>query len=103
MKIIWREEALQDFKGAIQYLRDRNPNAALSASAAIRRNVRLLSDHPHLGRAGRVEGTRELVIAGTSHVVIYTVDSLAGVVVILRVLHGRMRWPRQSDEEEEPT
>lgn len=49
-----------------------------------------LCDFPLSGRAGRARGTRELVVAPTPFVVVYTV---AEDVVVLRVLHGARRWP----------
>ena len=48
--------------------------------------------HPNLGRAGRVPGTRELVIAGTPFLVVYRLE--ADRAVVLTVLHGARRWPR---------
>lgn len=98
MKIIWRTKARNDLKEAIQYLRKHNPEAALRTSEAIRQKVTLLAERPHLGRAGRVEDTRELVIPGTSYIVAYTVDPGLDSVIILSVLHGRRLWPEEFDE-----
>ncbi|WP_310889386.1 type II toxin-antitoxin system RelE/ParE family toxin [Delftia sp. UME58] len=46
---------------------------------------------PELGRLGRIEDTRELVISQTSYVVPYRV--YGNVVRILRVLHCAQQWP----------
>ena len=43
-----------------------------------------------LYRAGRVSGTREMVVR-SNYVVIYTEDTRA--VTILRVLHAAQQWP----------
>ena len=51
----------------------------------------LLPDNPHMGRAGRVPGTRELVIPQTPYIVPYRVQG--EVIQILRVYHGARRWP----------
>jgi plasmid stabilization system protein ParE len=42
---------------------------------------------------GRVEGTRELVIAGTAFVVVYRVE--AERVEVLAVLHAARKWPEE--------
>ncbi len=93
MNIIWRTSAEAELDEAFDYLLERNPAAALRTYEAIRKGVELLTDHPNLGRPGRVEDTRELVIAGTPYIVPYTVDRRAGAVIILRVLHGARRRP----------
>ena len=50
-----------------------------------------LAAHPHAGRAGRVSGTRELVVSGTSFIAPYRVRG--EVVELLAVLHGARQWP----------
>jgi plasmid stabilization system protein ParE len=55
--------------------------------------VSRLTDYPELGRRGRVQGTRELVIARTPFVVPYRVNR--NDIIVLRVLHGARRWPRR--------
>ena len=47
----------------------------------------LLIDHPSLGRAGRVPGTRELVVPDTPYLVPYRVRGMR--IEILRIFHGR--------------
>lgn len=46
-----------------------------------------------MGRAGRVSGTRELVVSGTPYIVVYKAHR--NVLRILRVLHGAMMWPEE--------
>jgi len=58
---------------------------------AIEAAVRNLVDYPHLGRPGRVKGTRALVVSGTPYVIAYRVEPDAAV--ILRLLHGAQQWP----------
>jgi toxin ParE1/3/4 len=98
MNIIWRRAAEADLDGVFEYVLQSNPAAALRLYETIRRQVERLADYPGLGRAGRVEDTRELVIAGTPYLVAYTVDRRIDAVVILRVLHGRQQWPEAFNE-----
>jgi plasmid stabilization system protein ParE len=43
------------------------------------------------GRAGRVPGTRELVIANRPFIAAYAIQKAR--IVILAVYHGAQRWP----------
>jgi len=43
------------------------------------------------GRAGRVAGTRELVIVGTPFIVAYRVEKKE--VRVVAVLHAAQKWP----------
>ncbi|WP_195845812.1 type II toxin-antitoxin system RelE/ParE family toxin, partial [Burkholderia pseudomallei] len=45
---------------------------------------------PRLYRAGRVSGTREMVVHH-NYIVVYSID--ADVVEILSVKHARQQWP----------
>ena len=55
----------------------------------------LLSEHPDAGRAGRVPGTRELIIGGTLFILPYRVKE--NTAQILRVLHSSRKWPLKFD------
>jgi plasmid stabilization system protein ParE len=46
---------------------------------------------PYAGRVGRVAGTREIIVPGTSYLVAYRV--LDDMIHVLAVLHGARRWP----------
>ncbi|MBV8889678.1 MAG: type II toxin-antitoxin system RelE/ParE family toxin [Alphaproteobacteria bacterium] len=93
MEIIWRRVALSDLEEIRRFIARDNPNAGAHVRSAIRAAVERLTDHPNLGRPGRVQGTRELVVAGTPYIIAYRV--LADRLRILSVLHGARRWPDQ--------
>src|SRR5437588_6758231 len=61
--------------------------------AAIRVAVDRLGRHPGLGRAGRVEGTRELIISNAPYIVAYPV--VENQVRILAIVHKSRQWPRR--------
>jgi len=44
-----------------------------------------------MGRPGRIEGTRELVVSGTPYIAAYRI--VGDTVRVLRVLHGAQQWP----------
>nr|WP_226840809.1 type II toxin-antitoxin system RelE/ParE family toxin [Acidithiobacillus ferruginosus] len=74
----------------VEYISDDTPDAAQRLKDDIEAKAANLLEHPMLYRAGRVSGTREMVVR-SSYVVIYTEDAHA--VVILRVLHAAQQWP----------
>ena len=67
-----------------------NPQAAPRIASAILERVKLLSEHPMLGKTGRIHTTRELVVTGTPYTVIYLPQP--GLITILRVFHQAQEW-----------
>ncbi|NSY46882.1 type II toxin-antitoxin system RelE/ParE family toxin [Agrobacterium tumefaciens] len=88
--IEWGADALDDLDKITEFIQKRNPPAAERTLAAIEEKVEQLSSFPKMNKAGRVAGTRELVVKST-YVVVYTEDEKE--IVILRVLHGSQQWP----------
>lgn len=70
-----------------------DPHAAVAQGDRIMAALDHLPQHPEMGRAGRVKGTRELVVGGTPFIVIYRVKPKVQRVEVLRVLHGAQQWP----------
>jgi len=91
MQVIWLKGAAQDLEAAFEFIDTESPLAALTICELIEKRVGQLTDHPYIGRKGRVMNTRELVVAGTPYIVAYRVGEKQ--VDILAVLHGAMRWP----------
>jgi addiction module RelE/StbE family toxin len=99
MKIKWLRLALNDLGEAADYIAQDNPETASRILKRISNAVRKLAEHPHLGRAGRVPGTRELVISDTPYIVPYRV--IESTVQILRVLNAKRKWPSRFEKEDE--
>lgn len=95
MKVVLSPQARADLREIFLYIAKDNPAAARLVLTRIRERVAELKDNPHLGRPGRVPGTRELIIAKTPYLIPYQVrgDSLQ----ILRVYHGSRQWPEGFD------
>lgn len=86
----WRQDARADLLAIIDYIADDNPDAAQRLKDDLEARIARLPEHPELYRAGRVPGTREMVVR-SSYVVVYAADERA--ITILRVLHGARQWP----------
>jgi toxin ParE1/3/4 len=91
MKIRWSPEAATDFAGIVEYIRQQNPSAADRIAHTLYDSVTSLKSFPNRGRLGRVEDTRELVLAPLPFIVVYRAKR--STVEIVRVLHGAQRWP----------
>ena len=83
--------AQADLESVEAYVSQDNPNASIEQVLRVLDAVESLEDYPNLGRAGRVPGTRELVVGGTPYLVIYRVHT--NILWVLRILHHARRWP----------
>jgi len=92
MKIRWSPTAVSDLKAIRTYIANDNPTAARKIARRIQESVNRLVSFPLSGRIGRVQGTRELVVPGTSYIAAYRIQGEE--VQITAVLHGRQRWPQ---------
>ncbi|WP_431820984.1 type II toxin-antitoxin system RelE/ParE family toxin [Burkholderia sp. F1] len=69
-----------------------NPVAALELDELIDEMADALPAHVELYRPGRVQGTRERVIA-PNDALAYRIRKAEGVIETLRVLHAGQQWP----------
>lgn len=63
----------------------------------IEKHVKALAQFPEIGRPGRVEATRELVVKRTPYIVAYRIEGNS--VQILRVLRGAQDWPENMPDQ----
>ena len=91
MKIVWTQPARQDLRDIFTYIAEDNPKAARTLLNEIKERAVLLQDNPLIGRLGRIEETRELVLTGTHFILPYRVKDQQ--IQILAVLHGAKQWP----------
>ena len=90
MELRWTPEAIADREAIYEHVEADNPAAALTLDELFAACAARLIDHPVLGRVGRVDGTRELVVH-RNYILIY--DVVDDVMRVLRVLHAARRWP----------
>ena len=92
MKAVWTRTAIRDLSNAKEYIGRDNPRAAREIALKIVDAAERIIQFPEVGRAGKVSGTRELVVPGTQYLIVYRMKKNA--IHFLRVLHGHQKWPR---------
>lgn len=91
MRVRWLERALRDLDETEAYIAQEDPQAADDIVLRIVRAVSHLKEQPGIGRAGRVPGTKELIVPKTPFIVPYRVKD--DTVQVLRVYHSSRMWP----------
>jgi toxin ParE1/3/4 len=91
MRVRWTTDAAEDFERICDYIAESRPDSARRVAQSVVERIGTLKTFPHLGRSGRVEGTREIAFPPFPFVAIYEVR--AAEIILLRILHGAQRWP----------
>ena len=90
-RLIWAPSALDDVRRAYRFLFDKNPAAAMQAVSAIRQGVKVLAQHPEIGRPVDVMDPeyREWPISfgSSGYIALYQYDGQ--VAIITAVKHQR--------------
>lgn len=89
--LVWLRRAIADRDAQLEYIAQDNLHAAIDQGDRIAYQVGQLVQHPKMGRVGRKQGTRELVISRTPFIVVYRLKGER--IELLRLLHGSQRWP----------
>ena len=98
MRVRWTTDAADDLERICDYIAESRPESArrvaqltpASAQSVVER-IGTLETFPHLGRPGRVQGTREIAFPPLPFVAIYEVREEQ--IILLRILHAAQRWP----------
>lgn len=90
MKLSWTTDAVQDRHAIFDYIEAENRPAAIALDDLFAESAHRLTEHPRLGRPGRVQGTHELVVH-RNYILVYDVSG--DHLRILRVLHAARQWP----------
>ena len=91
MKLRWSPTAERNADAIWDYIAQDNIDAADRIRGLLDAAAERLVDFPRMGRNGRAAKTRELVVAGTSYILVYRVSR--DYVEITRVLHGAQDYP----------
>jgi len=92
IRVTWSALALADRDAIFDYIEAQSPKTAAKVDGRIEKDTDLLAQFPMMGRPGRVDGTRELVIRRTPFVA-YRIQGDS--VRILRILRGAQEWPAE--------
>ena len=82
--------ALADRDDIMVYIAQDNPAAAIDLDLEFEAKAENARLRPKLYKAGRVKGTREIVVR-PNYFMVYRVTG--DVVEVLRVLHAAQQWP----------
>jgi len=91
VRLVWSVTAILDLERLAAYITEESEQNALLVEYRIHESAKLLSLIPGQGRPGRIDGTRELVVARTPYILVYRLTS--ETIRILRIYHGARRWP----------
>ncbi|TXE27165.1 type II toxin-antitoxin system mRNA interferase toxin, RelE/StbE family [Serratia marcescens] len=91
MKIVWRPMAEADRENIVEYIAQA-PRAALKLDEDFKAKIEIAARNPQRYKAGRVRGTREIVVR-PNYVMVFHIDDESDTLVVLRVLHAAQPWP----------
>jgi addiction module RelE/StbE family toxin len=91
LPIVWSQAALRDLQSIAAYIAvAENETVAERMRLRIEQSVLPASDHPYIFRAGRREGTRE-VVAHPNYIVVYRL--MTDRIRVVGVVHTRRKYP----------
>ena len=88
MRVEWLPRARDQLLDIVEYVSQDSPQAAVELAHLIRAKADTLATRPNRYRAGRIKGTRELVVL-PNYLIVYRVAQ--GQVTVLRVRHARRK------------
>ena len=91
MRLRFSHAAQADLSHAYDYIAADCPSAARTLLPSVDRATRLLVDMPNMAKAGRMAGTREMLIGRTPYIAVYKITDEE--IVIVRIVHGHQVWP----------
>ena len=86
MRLRWTPAAADDLDATEDYLAHHLPTFAQSTILEIYQAVLAMRSMPNRGRAGREDGTRELVLPRLPYIVVYRVKD--NDIEVLHIYHG---------------
>ena len=94
-RLVWRPMAIADREAIMDYIGQDHPVAAIELDDEFEAKAEIARQRPTLYRAGRVRGTREIVVR-PNYVMVYRIEDDGSTVTVLRVLHAAQQGPPAS-------
>jgi toxin ParE1/3/4 len=91
VKVRLSARARTDLRESIRFIAQDSPHNARLVRDRLDKAIQQLRLHPESGRAGRIDGTRELIIPHTGYIAGYRVS--LGVLEIAALIHESRQWP----------
>jgi addiction module RelE/StbE family toxin len=91
MKVEWTAPADNDLDEIWTHIAKDNIDAADRTADRLKDAAEGLAQHPALGRKGKLDNTRELIVSGLPYMLIYRIAGER--IEILRAYHGARSWP----------
>ena len=89
MHILWFKKARNDLFEIYDYLSEESLSLAEQTCDEVKKRIEKLAGLPHIGRPGRVSGTKEFVLNNLPYIIPYRMRE--GRLEILRVYHTSRR------------
>jgi addiction module RelE/StbE family toxin len=93
MSVTWSTPALRHLASIRAFIAKDKPKAARKVALAIYSAALRLEQFPNLGRTGRIEGSRELIVAGLPYIIVYRIRENG--ILIAGVIHTSRKWPKR--------
>jgi addiction module RelE/StbE family toxin len=93
MQVRWTTPAAQDLEEITLFIQKDSVLASRTVAKSLFDAANSLDTLPSRGRAGRIMGTRELVVQGLPYIIVYEVMDTA--VQILHIYHGARNYPEE--------
>lgn len=93
MRVLWTASAENTLDLIVSYIADDDIDAALALDNLLRSAAKELAQFPLIGRPGRVNGTRELIVH-PNYILVYGIVS--DTIQIISVLHAAQHYPPDS-------
>jgi len=91
MKLRFTPRAAQDLIEIADYIRGRNPSAAVKLRDEILARLQTLILFPEIGRRQNIEGVQKLATRRYPYLIYYTLDRDADEIIVLTIRHAARR------------